>query len=131
MIVGPDTYEPQQLETLPSVQAALDGTYVSDTFLVNTDNTPAVKKAEAELKDIGQPPVLTNGVAIGYWTGDFFVQALNYVASKVGAAKVTQQAFHKYKDLQRVHVPQLVPWRHWNGDVPARVHLPDAVRDNA
>jgi ABC-type branched-subunit amino acid transport system substrate-binding protein len=89
------TYEPDQLASLPSVQSALQGVYTTNQFPVDENNTPATRQAEKDLKAIGQPTLLTNGVAIGYWTGDVFVQALKATAAKVGAANVTPESFQK------------------------------------
>jgi ABC-type branched-subunit amino acid transport system substrate-binding protein len=94
LILTPDTYEPDQLNN-PNIVSALQDVYTSNTFPVGENNTPATREALKDLQAIGQPPLLTNGVAIGYWTGDFFVQALKATAAKVGAANVTSQEFQK------------------------------------
>ena len=96
LILNPAAYDPDALKTLPSTRAALNGTYVGVPFVVTADNTPATRQAGNDLTAIGQPPVLTNGVAIGYWSGEFFVQALKAAAAKLGATNVTSASFQKF-----------------------------------
>ena len=54
----------------------MDGVYVVNEFPADENNTPAIKQAEADLKATGQPPYLTSGVSIGYWSAILLEQML-------------------------------------------------------
>jgi ABC-type branched-subunit amino acid transport system substrate-binding protein len=67
-IVNGVTYYPGQLASQPNEAAALSGVYVEDEFPANQNDTPAVTQEEKDLEAAGQPPYLTSGVTIGYWS---------------------------------------------------------------
>lgn len=96
-IVNGVTYYPGQLASQPNEAAALDGVYVDSQFPVDENNTPAVKQAEADLKATGQPPYLTTGVSVGYWSAIVFEQMLKATLQAEGgdAAKVTGATLEK------------------------------------
>ena len=84
MIINSVTYLPGSLASSPSDESALQGVYVADTFPANQNNTPAVKQEEQDLKATGQPPDLTTGVSIGYWSAIVLEQMLRATLKKVG-----------------------------------------------
>jgi len=67
-IVNGVTYYPGQLASQPNEASALNGVYVEDEFPANQNDTPAVTQEEKDLQSVGQPPYLTSGVTIGYWS---------------------------------------------------------------
>lgn len=83
-IVNGVTYLPGQLASQPSEAAALNGVYVSNEFPANENETAAVKQALQDLASVGQPPQLTTGVSIGYWSAIVFEQMLKATLVKVG-----------------------------------------------
>jgi ABC-type branched-subunit amino acid transport system substrate-binding protein len=84
MIINSVTYLPGSLASSPSDESALQGVYVADTFPANQNDTPAVKQEEKDLKATGQPPDLTTGVSIGYWSAIVLEQMLRATLKKVG-----------------------------------------------
>jgi ABC-type branched-subunit amino acid transport system substrate-binding protein len=83
-IVNGVTYLPGLLASQPSEAAALNGVYVENEFPADENNTPAVKQAQQDLVAVGQPPHLTSGVSIGYWSAIVFEQMLKATLVKVG-----------------------------------------------
>ena len=90
-IVNGVTYFPGQLASQPDEASALDGVYVDDEFPADQNGTAAVKQAEKDLEAVGQPPALTSGVAVGYWSAIVFEQMLKATLRAEGGdpAKVT------------------------------------------
>ena len=84
MIINSVTYLPGSLASSPSDESALQGVYVADTFPANQNDTPAVKQEEKDLKATGQPPNLTTGVSIGYWSAIVLEQMLRATLKKEG-----------------------------------------------
>ena len=78
------TYLPGSLGQSKSEESALDGVYVVNEFPADENNTPAIKQAEADLKATGQPPYLTSGVSIGYWSAILLEQMLKATLKSVG-----------------------------------------------
>jgi ABC-type branched-subunit amino acid transport system substrate-binding protein len=97
MIINSVTYLPGSLASNPGEESALQGVYVADTFPANQNNTPAVKQEEKDLKATGQPPYLTTGVSIGYWSAIVLEQMLRATLKQVGGnpALVTGEALQK------------------------------------
>ena len=97
IIINGVTYFPGQLNSQPNEASALNGVYVEDEFPADENNTPAVKQAEADLKAVGQPPDLTSGVAVGYWSAIVFEQMLKATLKAEGGnpAKVTGATLEK------------------------------------
>jgi ABC-type branched-subunit amino acid transport system substrate-binding protein len=91
------TYTPGQLANQPNAEGALSGVYVDEQFPANENKTPAVKQAEKDLVAIGQPPELTSGVSVGYWSAIVFEQMLRATLEKVGGNpnKVTGASLQK------------------------------------
>jgi ABC-type branched-subunit amino acid transport system substrate-binding protein len=83
-IVNGVTYLPGQLAAQPSEAAALNGVYVENEFPADENGTAAVKQAQQDLVAVGQPPHLTTGVSIGYWSAIVFEQMLKATLVKVG-----------------------------------------------
>lgn len=101
-------YFPGQLSSQPSEEAALQNGYVSSSFPVDENKTPATKQAQKDLKSIGQPPNLTTGVSIGYWSAQLLIQALEATKAKVGsAAKVTPAAVERVVNAGFTYKPAL------------------------
>lgn len=94
-IVNGVTYFPGSLSSDPNEKAALQGVAVENEFPANQDSLPAVKTAEAQLAAIRQPPELTSGVSIGYWSGDVLAQLLQATAKRVGADHITGAAIQE------------------------------------
>jgi ABC-type branched-subunit amino acid transport system substrate-binding protein len=84
MIINSVTYLPGSLASSPSEKSALQGVYVADTFPADENGTPAVKQAEKDLRATGQPPYLTTGVSIGYWSAIVLEQMLRATLKHVG-----------------------------------------------
>jgi ABC-type branched-subunit amino acid transport system substrate-binding protein len=84
MIINSVTYLPGSLASSPSEESALQGVYVADTFPADENDTPAVKQEEKDLKATGQPPYLTTGVSIGYWSAIVLEQMLRATLKQVG-----------------------------------------------
>jgi ABC-type branched-subunit amino acid transport system substrate-binding protein len=84
IIINGVTYLPGSLASNPSEESALQGVYVGNTFPANQNDTPAAKQEEKDLKSIGQPPYLTTGVSIGYWSAIVLEQMLRATLKKVG-----------------------------------------------
>ena len=78
------TYLPGSLGQSKSEEAALDGVYVVNEFPADENNTPAIKQAEKDLTATGQPPYLTSGVSIGYWSAIVLEQMLRATLKSVG-----------------------------------------------
>jgi ABC-type branched-subunit amino acid transport system substrate-binding protein len=78
------TYLPGELASQPSEKAALAGSYISDLFPADENNTPAVKQAIKDLKSVGAPPYLTVATAAGYWSAIMLEQMLRADLKKVG-----------------------------------------------
>jgi ABC-type branched-subunit amino acid transport system substrate-binding protein len=76
IIINGVTYFPGQLSSQPNEASALNGVYVEDEFPADENGTPAVKQAQKDLTSVGQPPDLTSGVAVGYWSAILFEQML-------------------------------------------------------
>ena len=91
IIINGVTYFPGQLASQPNEESALNGVYVEDEFPADENDTPAVQQAEKDLKAVGQPPDLTSGVAVGYWSVIVFEQMLKATLKAEGdnPAKVT------------------------------------------
>jgi branched-chain amino acid transport system substrate-binding protein len=91
MIVNGSTYYPGQLASQQAEAAELNGIYVENEFPSDENDTPAVRQAISDLKSIGQPPYLTQGVSVGYWSALVFEQMLQATLKAVGGdpAKVT------------------------------------------
>ncbi|HEV3264685.1 MAG TPA: ABC transporter substrate-binding protein [Acidimicrobiales bacterium] len=83
-IVNGVTYLPGLLAAQPSEAAAINGVYVENEFPADENATPAVKQAQQDLVSVGQPPHLTSGVSIGYWSAIVFEQMLRATLAKVG-----------------------------------------------
>jgi ABC-type branched-subunit amino acid transport system substrate-binding protein len=96
-IVNGQTYIPGQLASQPNEAAALNGVYVVDEFPADENGTPAVKQAQRDLASIHQPPYLTSGVSVGYWSAIVFEQMLKATLTAVGGdpSKVTGAAIQK------------------------------------
>jgi ABC-type branched-subunit amino acid transport system substrate-binding protein len=94
------TYFPGQLASQPNEASALDGVYVGNEFPVNENDTPAVRQAEKDLRSVGQPPYLTSGVSVGYWSAIMLEQMLKATLNKVGGdpSKVTGATIQKTVD---------------------------------
>jgi ABC-type branched-subunit amino acid transport system substrate-binding protein len=84
IIVNGQTYTPGQTASQPNQTAALDGVYIASEFPADENNTPATKQAQKDLVSIGQPPHLTFGVSIGYWSAIVFEQMLKATLASVG-----------------------------------------------
>jgi ABC-type branched-subunit amino acid transport system substrate-binding protein len=67
-IVNGVTYYPGELASQPNEASALNGVYVEDEFPAGENDTPAVTQEEKDLESVGQPPYLSAGVSIGYWS---------------------------------------------------------------
>lgn len=80
---SPTGYDPGDGGVTPDAVAAVNGTYATSQFPVDA-NTPAARQAEKDLKSIGQPPYLTEGVSIGYWSAIFLEQLLRATLKRVG-----------------------------------------------
>jgi ABC-type branched-subunit amino acid transport system substrate-binding protein len=78
------TYLPGSLGQSKSEESALQGVYVVNEFPADENNTPAVKQAEKDLSATGQPPYLTSGVSIGYWSAILLEQMLKATLKSVG-----------------------------------------------
>ena len=78
------TYFPGQLASHPNEAEALNGALVENEFPADENNTPAVNQAKKDLESIGQPPQLTNGVSVGYWSAILLEQILKATLAKVG-----------------------------------------------
>ena len=91
------TYYPGQLGRQPNEEAALNGVVVGQTFPTNENNTPATRQEQKDLSATGQPPELTDGVSIGYWTAIVLEQMLKATLKNVGGnpSKVTGAALQK------------------------------------
>jgi hypothetical protein len=85
------TYFPGQLASQPNEASALNGVYVQDEFPADENNSPATIQAQKDLKATGQPPYLTSGVSVGYWSAIVLEQMLRATLAKVGGdpSKVT------------------------------------------
>jgi ABC-type branched-subunit amino acid transport system substrate-binding protein len=97
IIINGVTYFPGQLASQPNEESALNGVYVEDEFPADENDTPAVQQAEKDLKAVGQPPDLTSGVAVGYWSAIVFEQMLKATLKAEGGnpAKVTGATLEK------------------------------------
>jgi ABC-type branched-subunit amino acid transport system substrate-binding protein len=84
IIINGVTYLPGSLASNPSEESALQGVYVGNTFPANQNDTPAVKQEEKDLEATGQPPDLTTGVSIGYWSAILLEQMLKATLKTVG-----------------------------------------------
>ena len=84
MIINSVTYMPGELASSPSQESALQGVYELNTFPTNEQGTPAAKQEEKDLKATGQPPELTTGASIGYWSAILLEQMLRATLKKVG-----------------------------------------------
>jgi branched-chain amino acid transport system substrate-binding protein len=91
IIVNGQTYFPGQLASQPNEAAALNGVYIENEFPADENNSPAVKQAQQDFVAIGQPPHLTAGASIGYWSAIVLEQMLKATLKAVGgdANKVT------------------------------------------
>jgi ABC-type branched-subunit amino acid transport system substrate-binding protein len=78
------TYFPGQLANQPNEAEALNGALVENEFPADENNTPATNQAKKDLESIGQPPQLTNGVSVGYWSAILLEQMLKATLAKVG-----------------------------------------------
>jgi ABC-type branched-subunit amino acid transport system substrate-binding protein len=96
-IFSPVTYFPGQLSSQPSEAAALNGTYVANEFPADENPTPAVAQAKKDLASVGQPPHLTSGASVGYWSAIYLEQLLKATLKNVGGDpnKVTGAAIAK------------------------------------
>ncbi len=97
IIVNGVTYIPGQLASQPNQASALNGVYVVDQFPSDEMNTPAVKQAQKDLASTRQPPYLTSGVAVGYWSAIVFEQMLRATLKAEGdnPSKVTGATIQK------------------------------------
>lgn len=78
------TYFPGQLAAQPNEAAALNGALVENEFPADENETPATNQAKKDLASIGQPPELTSGVSVGYWSAIVLEQMLKATLAKVG-----------------------------------------------
>ena len=113
------TYLPGSLGQSKSQESALDGVYVVNEFPADENNTPAIKQAEKDLAATGQPPYLTSGVSIGYWSAIVLEQMLRATLKSVGGNpnKVTgatiaqdgQCRLHLHRPDRRRHRQRVLP----------------------
>jgi ABC-type branched-subunit amino acid transport system substrate-binding protein len=82
------SYDPGQLGSDPSEEAALQGLDVIQYMPAGANHSPATVQAQKDLKAIGASTLLSTGEAVGYWSADILIQGLEKDAKKVGAAKV-------------------------------------------
>jgi ABC-type branched-subunit amino acid transport system substrate-binding protein len=78
------TYLPGELSNQPNEASALNGVVVQDEFPASELNTAATKQAVNDLRATGQPPYLTSGVSVGYWSAIVLEQMLKATLAKVG-----------------------------------------------
>jgi ABC-type branched-subunit amino acid transport system substrate-binding protein len=117
------TYLPGGLGANVDEESALQGTYVTQGFPADEDQTPAVKQAIKELKAVGAPPYLSNGASVGYWSAQLFISMLQATLAKVGsAAKVTPDAMYKVVNAHYVYKGAL------SGGL-ASLTFPQAIRE--
>jgi branched-chain amino acid transport system substrate-binding protein len=65
----------------PSMSAVLNQAYsYSADFPVQQEQTAVIKQEQADLAAIGQPTTLNLGISVGWFSGDFLVQALQATA---------------------------------------------------
>jgi ABC-type branched-subunit amino acid transport system substrate-binding protein len=81
-------YFPGQLAKSPSEESALQGTYVTSSWPVEENNSPASRQEIKDLEAIGQTN-LGFGSSAGYWDADMLIEMLQATAAKYGAANVT------------------------------------------
>jgi ABC-type branched-subunit amino acid transport system substrate-binding protein len=83
-IVNGQTYFPGQLASQPNEASALNGVYIENEFPADENNTPAVRQAQQDFVATGQPPHLTAGASIGYWSAIVLEQMLKATLKAVG-----------------------------------------------
>ena len=76
-------YVPGLLEKDPALAAALQGNYVNVQIPPQESGSPATNQEAEDLEAIGESPVATLGVSLGYWQADLLIQMLQ-ATSKAG-----------------------------------------------
>jgi ABC-type branched-subunit amino acid transport system substrate-binding protein len=89
---NPSAYVPGLFAAEPTLAQALDGSLVVADFPPAEQGSPAALQMESDLKAIGAPTTFSLGEAVGWWSGEEFIQELQATAAK-GA--VTQANFEK------------------------------------
>jgi len=74
------TYVPGLLQSEPAVASALKGEFINTQIPPQEENAPATKQISKDLVAIGQSSKISEGEAVGYWTADVLVQALQATA---------------------------------------------------
>jgi len=89
---NPSAYVPGLFASEPQLAQVLNGSLVVANFPPSEQNSTAALQMEADLKAIGAPTTFSLGEAVGWWSGEEFIQELQATAAK-GA--VTQVNFAK------------------------------------
>jgi ABC-type branched-subunit amino acid transport system substrate-binding protein len=89
---NPSAYVPGLFAAQPQLAQALNGSLVVANFPPSEQGSPAAVQMEADLKAIGAPATFSLGEAVGWWSGEEFIQELQATAAK-GA--ITQANFAK------------------------------------
>ena len=67
---------PGLLEAQPAIAAALEGTYAMTQFPPQEAGGPVIEQIVADLKAAGFPEFVSTGAAVGWWSADFYLAAL-------------------------------------------------------
>jgi branched-chain amino acid transport system substrate-binding protein len=103
------TYVPGFLEANPDAAAALDGAYVNTQYLPQEFGGPAIDQMVEDLEAIGAEPVVSLGVAIGYWSADIFLSMLEAVGEDLTPERFVEVANGPFQYEQSFNPPGIGP----------------------
>jgi ABC-type branched-subunit amino acid transport system substrate-binding protein len=89
---NPTAYVPGLFAAQPQLAQALTGSLVVANFPPSEQNSPAALQMESDLKANGAPVAFSLGEAVGWWSGEEFIQELQAAAAK---GQLTQANFGK------------------------------------
>lgn len=89
---NPSAYVPGLFASQPQLAQALNGSLVVANFPPAEQRSPASLQLQSDLKAIGAPANYSLGEAVGWWSGEEFIQELQATAAK---GPLTQANFEK------------------------------------
>jgi ABC-type branched-subunit amino acid transport system substrate-binding protein len=76
LILSYIAYVPGLLDAQPAIAAALEGSYAMTQFPPQEGGGPVIDQVLADLKASGLTEFVSTGTAVGWWSADFYLQAL-------------------------------------------------------
>lgn len=94
MILSYIAYVPGLLDAQPAIAEALEGTFAMTQFPPQEGGGPVIEQILADLKASGLTEFVSTGTAVGWWSADFYLQALEAAGGDpAGVAAVLEGGF--------------------------------------